>query len=182
MAIVSVPSVFVTHSLAEITVSNSYQKCIKIVSKPVLIQFWYSFSISKLYQKVFDIILILSNLYQKYIKSLLGKTTISKLYQIGLCYKISISKLYQIGLLQNYYIKLYQITISKWYQIGHSHFCDFVPNMTISKLYQNYIKLDLVIFLDKGDNEYIKTVSNWTNIVSVLSKPHKSNCPLVWFK
>ena len=176
-------------ALAEISVSNLYQNWIKTVSKLCLIQFWYSFSVSNLYQKLFDIILIVSNLYQNCIKCVSEvwyNLILSNWYQN--CIKSDCHFwLYQNCIKSNFVIFwLYQncikshfiifdsiksvsnrtlslLTLSKLYQIKLCHL------LTLSKLYQItlyhfwlyqiYIKSDFIIF---AYQTCIKTVSNWT--------------------
>lgn len=46
-----------------------YQRRIKTSSNPSLIHIWYSFVISKVYQNIFDTVLIVLTMYQKWIKT-----------------------------------------------------------------------------------------------------------------
>ena len=136
-------------SLAEISVSNLYQNWIKMVSKLCLIQFWYSFSVSNLYQKLFDIILIVSNLYQNCIKCVSEvwyNLILSNWYQnciksdfvtfdsIKTVSNQTLSSFDSIKTVSNHTLSF--LTLSNLYQIRLCHFW----------LYQNCIKSNFVTF------------------------------------
>ena len=108
-------------ALAEISVSNLYQNWIKTVSKLCLIQFWYSFSVSNVYQKLFDIVLIVSNLYQNCIKC------VSEVW-----YNLILSNRYQNCIKSDFIIFDSIKTVSN--------------QTVIFWLYQNCIKSDFIIF------------------------------------
>ena len=150
------------YSLAEISVSNLYQNWIKTVSKLCLIQSWYSFSVSNLYQKLFYIILIVSNLYQNCIKCVSEvwyNLILSNRYQI--CIKSDFVTFDSIRTVSNQTLSSFDSiktvsnqtlsfwTLSNLYQIRLYHFW-------LSNLYQNCIKLDFIIL------DSIKSVSNQT--------------------